>query len=365
MKWRYKGQADIIFGEVKPSPVPKIMLAVIISIVVLSGISCFLLRNYIYDLAFNPHVELNLTQENDNYYIDLVVNSEFNLYDYIDESRTLKYDKFISDNNKYVCEVEGEIDTSKVGEYPITYKSSNRIRSQEIPVTIRVSDNEAPTIELTKHNESIECTDEAIKTFNPEDYIKEAKDNYYDVLVEYHIYDNETEQEISIEDIYALYEDITDLDNLKDDDIQTWITNHTNAVDKYSNLEIESERLYRIEYTVTENSESKLSDTSELLLTITFNKNTIISILNSDYDELQLAIEQYNADNPTTVITVTKPTDNSGDSNKPSGGSGNSGNNDKPSNGGGGSYTYKCPVCGAVYNNVDDANRCATTHFDD
>lgn len=362
VKWRYKGQADIIFGEVKPSLVPKIMLVVIISIVILFSISGFLLRNYLYDLAFNPHIELNLTQENENYYIDLNVNETFNKFAYIDESRTLKYDKFISDeDNKYVCEVEGEVDTTHVGEYNIIYKSSNRVKSQEIPVIVRVSDNEDPIIELTQNTETISCTDEVIKTFNPEDYIKTTNDNYYDVSVDIRILDNENGIEVALNDIHNLYYDITDLDNIYSGDTETvdglsvWYEALNNIAIKYSELDIDTERQYLIEYTVTENSEAKRSSQAELLLTITFDKNAIVSIINAENDKLQNAVEQYNEEHPGTVVTIEPSTGNSGN---------NNGNTENGNSGGGGKYTYKCPVCGAVYNSVDDANQCATTHYD-
>lgn len=375
MKWRYKGQADIIFGEVKPSPVPKIMFVVIISIIVLSGISCFLLRNYLYDLAFNPHIELNLTQENENYYIDLNVNETFDKFAYIDESRTLKYDKFISDeDNKYVCEVEGEVDTTHVGEYNIIYKSSNRVKSQEVPVIVRVSDNEDPIIELTQNTETISCTDEVIKTFNPEDYIKTTNDNYYDVSVDIRILDNENGTEISLDDIHNLYYDISDLNNIYSGDTETadglsaWYEALNNIATKYSELDIDVERQYLIEYTVTENSEAKRSSQAELLLTITFDKNAIVSIINAENDKLQNAVDKYNAENPGTVVT-TKPSNENGNSGNNSNNNDNDNDNDNGNtgngnNGGGGKYTYKCPVCGTVYNSVDEANQCATTHFD-
>jgi hypothetical protein len=371
MKWRYKGQADIIFGEVKPSPVPKIMFVVIISIVVLSSISCFLLRNYLYDLAFNPHIELNLTQENENYYIDLNVNETFDKFAYIDESRTLKYDKFISDeDNKYVCEVEGEVDTTHVGEYNIIYKSSNRVKSQEVPVIVRVSDNEDPIIELTQNTETISCTDEVIKTFNPEDYIKTTNDNYYDVSVDIRILDNENGTEVSLNDIHNLYYDISDLNNIYSGDTETadglsaWYEALNNIATKYSELDIDAERQYLIEYTVTENSEAKRSSQVELLLTITFDKNAIVSIINAENDKLQNAVDKYNAENPGTVVT-TKPSNENGNSgNNSDNNDNNNGNTGNGNNGGGGKYTYKCPVCGAVYNSVDEANQCATTHFD-
>lgn len=371
MKWRYKGQADIIFGEVKPSPVPKIMFVVIISVVVLSSISFFLLRNYLYDLAFNPHIELNLTQENENYYIDLNVNETFDKFAYIDESRTLKYDKFISDeDNKYVCEVEGEVDTTHVGEYNIIYKSSNRVKSQEVPVTVRVSDNEDPIIELTQNTETIACTDEVIKTFNPEDYIKTTNDNYYDVSVDIRILDNENGTEVSLDDIHNLYYDISDLDNIYSGDTETadglsaWYEALNNIATKYSELDIDAERQYLIEYTVTENSEAKRSSQEELLLTITFDKNAIVSIINAENDKLQNAVDKYNEENPGTVVTTKPSNDNGNSGNNSNNNDNNNGNTGNGNSGGGGKYTYKCPVCGAVYNSVDEANQCATTHFD-
>lgn len=362
MKWRYKGQADIIYGEVKPSPVPKIMFVIIISIVVLSSISGFLLRNYIYDLVFNPHVELNLTQENENYYIYLNVNDTFDKFAYIDESRTLKYDKFISDeDNKYVFEVEGEVDTAHVGEYNISYKSSNSVKSQEVSVIVRVSDNEDPIIELTQNTETIACTDEVIKTFNPEDYIKTTNDNYYDVSVDIRSLDNKNGTEVSLDDIHNLYYDISDLDNIYSDDTETadgllaWYEALNNIATKYSELDIDAERQYLIEYTVTENSEAKRSSQAELLLTITFDKNAIVSIINAENDKLQNAVDKYNEDNPTTTITNKPSSGNNNDKNN-TGNTGNNNSNDDSSNNIGGTYTYTCVGCGEVFYNHNDLN---------
>lgn len=313
MKWNYKGKADIIYGEVKASPMPKIILVIIFSAGILAGISCFLLRNYIYDLIFNPHIELNLTKENGEYYIDLDVCKEFDKYAYIDESRTLKYDKFISENNKsYTCEVEGEINTLVCGEYPVIYKSSNRIKSQEIPVIVRISDNEDPTIALTENTKTLSCTDESIKNFNPEDYVKTATDNYYDVTVDIHVYKEDNKKEISLDDIHKMYYDISDLDTIYSgktetaEDLTAWIDTYSKIAEKYSEIDVEPERKYIIEYTVTENNDNGRSDQTELLLIVTFDKNEIVSIINTEYDKLQSAIDDYNKAHPNNTV-VKKP----------------------------------------------------------
>ena len=104
MKWKYKGKPDIVFGEIKESKAPKIILFSIIGLIAVACMTGFLLRNYLYDVIFNPHIELNnlVKSENGTYFIDIEVNSKFDKYAYIDENRTLRYDKFIYMTNLYL-----------------------------------------------------------------------------------------------------------------------------------------------------------------------------------------------------------------------------------------------------------------------
>lgn len=366
MKWKYKGKPDIVFGEIKESKAPKIILFSIIGLIACICIIGFLFRNYLYDLVFNPHIEFNnlVKVENGEYFIDLDLNSEFDKNAYIDSARTLKYDKFISDNNKYVCEVFGELNTKIIGEYEIIYSSSNRIKSQEVPVTVRISDNEDPIVELTQNTETISCIDEAIKSFNPEDYVKLTTDNYYDVSLEIRITNNITGLEVSLNDIQNLYYDISDLDNIYSGDTETeeglsdWIDAYTNIATKYSEIDIDPEKQYLIEYIVTENSDAKRSAQTELLLTVEFDKNSIIKIINTEHDKLQAAVDKFNEEHPNTVVT-TKPSNGNNNNNGNTGNNnGNTGeNNDKPAgNSGTTDRSAKCPWCDYVGVNADDVN---------
>lgn len=398
MKWKYKGTPDIVFGEIKESKAPKIILFSIIGLIACICITGFLFRNYLYDLVFNPHIEFNnlVKVENGEYFIDLDLNSEFDKNAYIDSARTLKYDKFISDNNKYVCEVFGELNTKIIGEYEIIYNSSNRIKSQEVPVIVRVSDNTSPTIELTKKADTINRTDESIKTFNPEDYIKSATDNYYDTTIEYHIYDADNNTEVSKEDIQSMYISLEWLDILPDDvdayaneligsdvskeesllineDLYAWGENWLQARDKYKSdikNQIESNHRYIIEYIITENSENAYTDTTQIEFVITFDENSIVDKLNTNKDKLiELGVL---SDIPDATET-TKPTGHSGNNNQTLG-SGNEDNkpsntgDDKPETDTGNNninqptpwdndavYTV-CPKCGEIYNQDEEHN---------
>lgn len=374
MKWKYKGTPDIVFGEIKESKAPKIILFSIIGLIACICITGFLFRNYLYDLVFNPHIEFNnlVKVENGEYFIDLDLNSEFDKNAYIDSARTLNYDKFISDNNKYVCEVFGELNTKIIGEYEIIYNSSNRIKSQEVPVTVRISDNEDPIVELTQNTETISCTDEAIKSFNPEDYVKLTTDNYYDVSLEIRITNNVTGLEVSLSDIQNLYYDISDLDNIYSGDTETeeglsdWIDAYTNIATKYSEIDIDPEKQYLIEYIVTENSNAKRSAQAELLLTVEFDKNSIIKIINTEHDKLQAAVDKFNEEHPNTTVTTKPSSGNTGNNN--SGKNNNNGNNENPNpsgnNGVSGSYKFYCRICGAEFDSNDACNIHMREHYD-
>lgn len=322
MKWKYKGKPDIVFGEIKESKAPKIILFSIIGLIAVTCMTGFLLRNYLYDVIFNPHIELNnlVKSENGTYFIDIEVNSKFDKYAYIDENRTLRYDKFISENSRYKCDIEGDVNTDVCGEYTIVYRSSNRINSQEIPVTIRISDNEKPLIELTKNAETIACTDETIKTFSPDSYIKNVSDNYYDVSTSWTIYDDDG-AEISLSDIRNMYKDISWLNDLKSDDLSEWVDNHITADTKYKEdilpLHIEPVRNYRIEYIVAENRENALKDSASVELVITFDENMIVTTLNNDLAELQPLVNEFNKEHPDTKISTTKPSGNNNQNTTP------------------------------------------------
>lgn len=189
MKWNYKGKADIIYGEVKESKTPKIILAIIIASVATLFVSVFLFRNYLYDMIFNPQLIINLNSDNGAYIIgDINYGDSFtpNIDEYIDSSRTLKYEDFINEENKnYTYElVESNIDTNTLGTYYFKYISSNRIKSTELTFKVNVVDIKGPTITFTDDviddtltiNINDIMTDETI-IFDPLKYIKSISDN--------------------------------------------------------------------------------------------------------------------------------------------------------------------------------------------
>jgi len=142
VKWRYKGEADVVFGEVKVSPIPKIALTTSIIMVVAICVAAFLFRDTIYDMLVNPQIILTESE------IDIPYQSTFIAENYIDKVNTREYDSFINQKNHYTYNIEGIVDTNKLGDYTITYNSSNRVNQFQTNLTVHVKDMEVPTIIL-------------------------------------------------------------------------------------------------------------------------------------------------------------------------------------------------------------------------
>ena len=67
--WNYKGDADVVFGEIHISKAPKIILAVTVITVIVACVAGFLLRDYIYDVLTNPQIMLkNVSQDENGYF---------------------------------------------------------------------------------------------------------------------------------------------------------------------------------------------------------------------------------------------------------------------------------------------------------
>ena len=189
MKWNYKGKADIIYGEVKENKTTKIILAIIIVLAAALFVSVFLFRNYLYDIIFNPQLVINLDSENGAYIIgDINYGDSFtpNIDDYIDSSRTIKYDDFMNVENKnYTYElIESNVDTNNIGTYYFKYNSSNRIKSTELTFKVNVVDIKGPTITFTDDVVDDTLTvniNDIVKdgtiVFDPLTYIKSISDN--------------------------------------------------------------------------------------------------------------------------------------------------------------------------------------------
>ena len=142
VKWRYNGEADVVFGEVKVSPIPKIALTTSIIMVVAICVAAFLFRDTIYDMLIHPQIILTESE------VEVPYQSTFIAENYIDKVNTREYDSFINQKNHYTYNIEGTVDTNKLGDYTITYNSSNRVDQFQANLTVHVKDMEAPTIIL-------------------------------------------------------------------------------------------------------------------------------------------------------------------------------------------------------------------------
>ena len=162
VEWNYKHDADITIGEEHAGKTTKIILiCVFIAIAIIVGLGIYF-KDYIYDLIANP--EILLTGN------DITVN----VYDKFDPDSYI-----INKNDGYEYTVDGveNVDTSKLGQYIITYNSYNRMKSKSIEVTVNVVDELPPVIELTDTALWLTRGEETEK-FDAKNYIKSITDNY-------------------------------------------------------------------------------------------------------------------------------------------------------------------------------------------
>lgn len=347
MTWNYKGEADITLGERHASPVPKILTALIILAIVVVGILALIQKDYFYDQLNNPHIVLK--QES----IVIDYQSNFNALDYIDQNKTLKYDKFMEyDSTMTFAPVEDEelppyyfvydsnVDTSIPGDYKVTYYSHNRIQDNEVSLSVTVTapvDEVAPTITLTTNEVTLYYNHADIKDFNPEDYIQSVTD---DKSSDVYLRDNltyeisESGNSVQLPDIQNLYIDMSDLDsnvtNYSREEMEEFISTYTDLVNNTST------KSYSIEFTTKDESDNS----SSVIL-------NVVVILDVDMieEKLQARIDEWNEKQDEPIVT------------KPSGGNGNSGGNNNNNNNDDGQTTQKpsgssgensviCPVCG-------------------
>ena len=157
-EWYYKGRADKSFGAKYNNPMHKIFLIVgILCTLILCG-AAVILRDYIYDITVNPQIVLKFVQydEQTGYVVDVPYKYDFVADKFIDPENTLKYNYFMDPNVKeYTYKTEGTVDTNTLGSYKVVYTSANRMHTQQIELTVRVTDNEAPTINF---NDNVELT---------------------------------------------------------------------------------------------------------------------------------------------------------------------------------------------------------------
>lgn len=195
-EWYYKHNAEMRYGDSKSYLWPKILLIVSIVVVLAVGVSAYICRDYVYDITMNPQLVLKavICQDENGYYVDVPYKYNFVADKFIDENETLNYNEFIDPNNTdYTYSIEGDVDTTRLGEYPVTYTSQNKVQGQQIIVNVRVTDNVKPTIVLKAQLSDIDGIYEPIKIvrnshdteeyrgtldFNQADMIESITDDY-------------------------------------------------------------------------------------------------------------------------------------------------------------------------------------------
>lgn len=151
--WKYKGDADVVFGEIHISKAPKIILAVTVITVIAACVTGFLLRDFIYDALTNPQIILkNVSQDDTGFFVEIPYEQdsvEFIADSYIDTVNTREYESFTNPDIKaYSFTIDGNVDTSTIGDYVVTYNSKNRVRHNTTTLTVRVKDITSPVITL-------------------------------------------------------------------------------------------------------------------------------------------------------------------------------------------------------------------------
>lgn len=330
MTWNYKGEADITLGEIHASPLPKILTAFIVLAVIVIGIIGFIKRDFIYDKLNNPHIVLI----KDN--IVVQYQSDFDPLDYIDKTKTIKYDKFIESLNNitdesikfpYTLVIDSNVDTQCPEQYTVTYHSSNHIQENEITMNVTVltpKDEVVPTITLKTNEVTLYYNHEDIQTFDPMNFIQSISD---DKSSNSYLRDNLT-YEITISgnsaqllDIQNLYIDTSEFDT----NIEKYSLEEMEELqNRYLELIELPTKSYSIEFTTTD----EFGNISSEIL-------SIVVSLDSDilYDKLQARVSEWNEKQEEPII-VTKPS--SGGRNNNNNGGGNSDN-----------LIYTCPECGA------------------
>lgn len=192
-EWYYKGKSDMSFGAKVNSPLPKIIaIFSVLGIITICG-ACFILRDYLYDIAYNPQLVLYTNQNENGYFLNIPYKYDFHPENYIDETNTLKYAEFMDPNNtEYTYSISGSVNTTAIGDYTLTYTSQNKMQSQEIQVLVHVKDLTAPVVKLNSTlNEGGEYdpivlirgthnTEDSLGTldFNADEYVLEVTDDY-------------------------------------------------------------------------------------------------------------------------------------------------------------------------------------------
>jgi hypothetical protein len=107
------------------------------------------------------------------------VHSSFDEKKYINNLEFYEEASTTDASGRYSYVVEGldKVNTDKLGEYTITYKSKNSVKSKDIALKVKVVDTTAPKIKLKKDVVLLTRGKDTDK-FNPRDYLDSVSDNY-------------------------------------------------------------------------------------------------------------------------------------------------------------------------------------------
>lgn len=168
-KWYYKGEADITIGEYIDNR-PKYVLYIIIGLLGVLSVFAFVYRVHIYDFFVNPQIVLKY----DEYEVSVGENIDLS--------------KMIADNLSDSVKVEfpSEVDTTKIGEYNLVFKSSNTLNSIEKTMLLKVVDKKSPFLELS--SDTIVIDRDKVNEIDVKAQLKDYGDNYDNkesLIVEY------------------------------------------------------------------------------------------------------------------------------------------------------------------------------------
>lgn len=199
-EWQYSQDADITFGEVHESKLPKIILiCTLVGIVVLST-AALILRKHIYDFFNNPQLTFDASivkfdEETGTYSVD----AEISNVKFFDPNKYIltKLDPSTGEKDFSNLGYEYEIDTSKLdlsttGSYEVIYNSHNRVFSAQQVLIVNLKDKTPPIVKLKlseKEPYHVELDDTGAyklrltrnkdtKSFDPMNYVDTVKDNY-------------------------------------------------------------------------------------------------------------------------------------------------------------------------------------------
>lgn len=337
--WNYKYDADITFGEVHVSKLPKIILTFVIIGIIVLGVTIFLFKDYIYDYANNPQLQFNEKVEflDGEYAVDYEVSNSayFKPEAYMEDATYNKannsYD--IDTNNlAYTYEITGDDITkqTEVGDYKVIYNSSNRVSSESKELIVHLKDTTPPVInfELSDKAEyhvdldkTGSCQLVLIKgkdttNFDPRKYIKSVTDNYSKedkIKIEYP--SNITFNQDTIDIIYAATDeaDNTATASLKliiKEDIDKLEEERQKALkaaeeEKKRRLEEEKKRKEEEEKKKEQDSSSSDDSSTSPKTTTNNNQNPGGNVVTTQYQVVTNPPQTTTAPPPTTTTTTT------------------------------------------------------------